>query len=101
MGSLDNLIPFEKGNKMSKGRPKGSKNKSTIVKKWLNLLQNTKNDLTGHEEELTQEDLITIAMIQKAKKGSEQAYEKLMNNRYPNDETTTSQIIVVRPKNDS
>ena len=67
---LDNLTPFPPGNNANpNGRPKGSKNRSTIARKWLEVMQDTKNPITGELEKLSQEDLITLAMIHKARKG--------------------------------
>ena len=38
MANNDNLKPFKKGQSGNpKGRPKGSKNRSTIIKKWLEV----------------------------------------------------------------
>lgn len=64
------------------GRPKGSKNRSTIASKWLETCQTLKNPITGENETLTQEDLITLALIHKARKGDVQAYKQLMDSVY-------------------
>ena len=64
------------------GRPKGSKNKSTIARKWLEVEETALNELTGLEEKLTQEDLITLAVIKRAKKGDVKAYKELMNSAF-------------------
>lgn len=64
------------------GRPKGSKNRSTIAKKWLEVNQNKKNPLTELQEILNQEDLMTLALIKKAKEGDVSAYKELMNSAY-------------------
>lgn len=79
---LANLEPhkFKKGEVHNPaGRPKGSKNKSTTARKWLELMENSVNEITGLEETLTQEDLMTLAMIKRAKKGDVKAYKELMN----------------------
>jgi hypothetical protein len=67
------------------GRPKGSKNKSTIARKWLELAEHAVNEITGMEETLTQEDLMTLAMIKRAKKGDVKAYKELMNSAFGED----------------
>jgi hypothetical protein len=64
------------------GRPKGSKNRSTIAKKWLDVNQDKKNPLTDIKELLSQEDLMTLALIKKAKEGDVSAYKELMNSAY-------------------
>jgi poly(3-hydroxybutyrate) depolymerase len=48
---LDNLIPFEKGESGNpNGRPKGSKNRSTIARRWMEVNQSLKNPLTSETE---------------------------------------------------
>ena len=41
-----------------------------------------KNPLTGFEEEMTQEDLMTLALIKKARDGDVSAYKALMDSGY-------------------
>jgi hypothetical protein len=80
---LDNLTPFPPGNNANpNGRPKGSKNRSTIARKWLEVIQESKNPITGELEKLSQEDLITLAMIHKARKGDVGAYKQLMDSGF-------------------
>ena len=64
------------------GRPKGSKNRSTIARKWLEVNQNLKNPLTGENETMSQEDLMTLALIKKAREGDVNAYKALMDSGY-------------------
>lgn len=74
---------FKKGEVSNpNGRPKGSKNKSTVARKWLELCEETINEITGFEEVLTQEDLMTLAMIKRARKGDVKAYKELMNSAF-------------------
>ena len=83
MANEENLIPYQKGQSGNpKGRPVGSKNRSTIAKKWLSVEQNQKNPLTNKDEDMSQEDLITLALIKKARKGDVQAYQKLLDSAY-------------------
>ena len=80
---LDNLKPFEKGESGNpKGRPKGAKNRSTIARYWLEVNQNLKNPLTGDTETMSQEDLMTLALIKKAREGDVAAYRALMDSGY-------------------
>ena len=45
---------FKKGQSGNpNGRPKGSKNRSTIAKYWLEVNQNLKNPLTGENETMS------------------------------------------------
>lgn len=80
---LENLKPFEKGESGNPaGRPKGAKNRSTIAKQWLEVNQKLKNPLTGNEETMSQEDLMTLALIKKAREGDVAAYKALMDSGY-------------------
>jgi hypothetical protein len=77
------LKPFDKGESGNpNGRPKGSKNRSTIARHWLQVNQNLKNPLTGQEETMSQEDLMTLALIKKAREGDVNAYKALMDSGY-------------------
>jgi hypothetical protein len=81
MANEENLIPYKKGQSGNpKGRPVGSKNRSTIAKKWLSVEQDLKNPLTGDKETMSQEDLMTLALIKKAREGDTQAYQKLLDS---------------------
>lgn len=64
------------------GRPKGSLNRSTIARKWLEVNQSLKNPLTGENETMSQEDLMTLALIKKAREGDVNAYKALMDSGY-------------------
>lgn len=75
------------------GRPKGSRNRSTIAKQWLEVSQKIKNPITGKEENLEQQDIMTLALIKKARNGDVSAYKELMDSAYgkivqPTDITT-------------
>lgn len=74
------------------GRPKGSKNRSTIARKWLEVMQDAKNPITGELEKLSQEDLITLAMIHKARKGDVNAYKQLMDSGFGLPKQTIEQV---------
>ena len=74
---------YEKGESGNpKGRPKGAKNRSTIARYWLAVNQNLKNPLTGESETMSQEDLMTLALIKKAREGDVNAYKALMDSGY-------------------
>ena len=64
------------------GRPVGSKNRSTIAKKWLETIENVKNPITGESEDLTQEDIGTLALIKKMRSGDVRAYISLMDSAF-------------------
>ena len=82
--SLENLRPSwqkgESGN--ANGRPKGALGRSTIARRWLEVETKERNNITGEDENLTQEDFITLAQIKKAKAGDTNAYKELLNSAY-------------------
>ena len=81
--SLNNLKKFSSEYQPEKnGRNKGSKNRSTIARKWLEVNQSLKNPLTGDQETMSQEDLMTLALIKKAREGDVSAYKALMDSGY-------------------
>lgn len=83
MAKEDNLKKFSSEYQPEKnGRPKGAKNRSTIAKYWLEVNQKLKNPLTGAEETMSQEDLMTLALIKKAREGDVSAYRALMDSGY-------------------
>lgn len=80
--NLENLKPFKKG---ESGNPKGSKpgvkHRGTIARKWLDLETKSQNPLSGIEEILSQEDIITLGQI-KAARTDPSAYKVLMDSAY-------------------
>ncbi len=90
MAKDENLIPATKGEvRNPNGRPKGAKNRSTIVRELFELATKQKNVITGAEETLTQEQAITYAMLLKATKGDVNAYKALMDSCYGAPKQTT------------
>jgi hypothetical protein len=74
---------MQKGTTLNpKGRPKGAKSRSTIARYWLEVNQKLKNPLTGTDETMSQEDLMTLALIKKAREGDVAAYKALMDSGY-------------------
>ncbi len=85
MANEDNIKKheFKKGQSGNPaGRPKGSLNRSTIARRWLEASRKGKNPITGEDEVLTQEDIITLALIRKAMDGDVSAYKALMDSGY-------------------
>lgn len=75
------LIRVEKGDPSPNpnGRPKGSLNTKTIIRRWLSAVETAKNALSGEDEDLTQLDIITIAQIVKARNGDTFAFNALLD----------------------
>ena len=98
MAKEDNLKKFSSEYQPEKnGRPKGSKNRSTIAKYWLEVNQKLKNPLTGTDEVMSQEDLMTLALIKKAREGDVAAYKALMDSGYGAPLQQIEQTILEQP----
>ena len=83
MPNEENLKKFSSEYQPEKnGRPKGRKNRSTIARRWLEVNQELKNPLTSEFEVMSQEDLMTLALIKKARNGDVNAYKVLMDSGY-------------------
>ncbi len=83
MANEENLKSYKPGQSGNpNGRPKGSKNRSTIARQWLEVNQSLKNPITGENETMSQEDLMTLALIKKAREGDVSAYKALMDSGY-------------------
>ncbi len=82
--NLKKRVPFEPNDERINrdGRPKGSRNRTTIVKDWLETSYKFKNPITDIEEDILFVDQITIAQIDKARKGDTAAYKELMDAGY-------------------
>ena len=97
MANEENLNPFKKGQSGNpKGRPVGKKSRSTIAKKWLETPEKFKNPITGEIEELTQEDIGTLALIKKMRSGDVRAYDSLMDSAHGKAIQTND--VIVNPK---
>lgn len=85
MGQIDNLKNFEKGKSGNpNGRPKGSKNRSTSLKKMLGLKAQIINPASEDGEIMkgTVEDKMAAAMVQKALSGNLMAFREIMDCVY-------------------
>ena len=85
MANENNIIPhqFKKGESGNPaGRPVGARNRSTIVKQWLEVKKRAKNPISNKEEELEIQDMMVLALINKALKGDVNAFKELMDSGY-------------------
>lgn len=85
MAKEDNLKPpwkkGETGNPV--GRIKGSKNRATVARECLALLIKGENPLTGEEESITAEYLMTLKQIKKAIDSQDtNAYKAIMDSAF-------------------
>ena len=99
MANEQNLIPAKKGEiRNPKGRGKGVRGRATIVREWLMVEQKFKNPLTGQEEILSQADIMTLAVISKARKGDVIAFRELMDSGFgKNKEIQETMLSVTTP----
>ncbi len=83
MGGFPNKeAQFEKGWKGGPGRPKGAKNRSTLLKKWLEMPAKFTNPETKEQTEGTIEEKVELVMIAQAMKGNVQAYKEIKDTLY-------------------
>jgi hypothetical protein len=69
--------PGQSGN--PEGKKPGTKNAATIISKWLEAKTKSLNPITQSEEELTQEDIIVLKQLAKARNGDTRAFDTLMD----------------------
>lgn len=102
---IANLKSFKKGDHGNpNGRPKGVKNRSTILKKWIEVTAKLKNPVTGKDEIGTVEDKVNLALITKALSGDVQAIKEINDTLYgkiPNKDELTipEQINIIFTRN--
>ena len=80
---VPNNKPFPKGvSGNPNGRPKGLRNRSTIVREWLEANYKKVNPITGQNETLQIQDHLVISLIGKALKGDVQAFRELFDSAH-------------------
>jgi hypothetical protein len=80
---LANLKPPKKGEvRNPNGRPKGTPNIKTVLRKWLETEQKGKNPFTNKEENMTQLDVIVLQQLVKARKGDTTAFNTLLDRYF-------------------
>ncbi len=82
--SLANLRPKKKGDKCNPGagRPKGKKNRRTLLKKWLDTKMEIENPVSGEKTEGILEDQVVLALINAAINGDVGAIKEVFDTRY-------------------
>lgn len=74
---------FKKGQSGNpKGRPKGSRNRDTLLRKWLETKTSIKNPVSGKVEKITVEDEVVLALIKEARKGNVTAIREIQDTMY-------------------
>jgi len=77
--------PFKKGDPSPNpnGRPKGSRNRSTVIREFLEATMTEKNPITGKTEKLSVEQLMALSMIKQVlSKGNVHAWNSIKDDAY-------------------
>lgn len=83
MANEQNLKPWPKGvSGNPAGRPPGTKDKSTIAKKWLEATSRGENYITKQMEDLSEEDWQILSLIKQGRRGNTQAIKMLFDLVY-------------------
>lgn len=85
MANEANLKPFKKGEDKRRnvtGENAGSKWRSTSALKWLGVKQSQKNPISNKDEVMSQEDIMTLSLIKRAREGDVNAYKAIMDSAY-------------------
>ena len=79
----ENIIPPVKGEiRNPKGKPVGTKNRKTLLRKWLELNASVLTPITGEQQTGTIEDAVNIALIKKALEGDVNAIKEINDTLY-------------------
>jgi hypothetical protein len=80
---IPNNKPFKKGESGNpNGRPKGSRNKSTMYRDILEIMESMTNPLTGDVQNLSLAERLIIVQALKGLDGDFNAYRDLMDSAY-------------------
>ena len=83
MPNPENIKPPVKGEiRNPKGKPKGTKNRATLLRQWIEANTKVKDPTSGKEIKVTFEDKIELAIILKALKGDVAAYKEIKDTLY-------------------
>ena len=74
---------FQKGQSGNpKGRPKGTRNRSTVAKEILNLMTEGTNPVTREQQQMSQEHIVYFALLKKARNGDVAASKAILDSAY-------------------
>lgn len=80
MANSENLTPFQPGKSGNPaGKPKGTLDAKTVIRKWLEVKEKIKNPITGKMEIMTQYDAIVLAQLAKARAKGTDAFNALLD----------------------
>lgn len=82
-GRERHLKPPQKGEvRNPKGKPKGTKNRSTVLKNLFEIVTTVKDPFTGKETKMTLEERLMMALVLKGLKGDVNAVREAMDSVY-------------------
>jgi hypothetical protein len=83
MPNPENIIPPKKGEvRNPKGKPPGTKNRATILRKWIEINAKITDPETKKVSVGTMEDKIALALVAKANTGDVQAIKEINDTLY-------------------
>jgi hypothetical protein len=83
MGKLENLKSYKPGQSGNpKGKPKGTKNRATALKRFMDLSAKIINPENSKSMDGTIEEKIAAAQIKKALEGDTTAFREIMDSLY-------------------
>lgn len=104
MANEGNLKPAKKGEvRNPAGKPPGTRNRSTIVRELLSALRDCPDNLAlavpSVKGQLSTEEVITLAQIERAANGDTNAYKAIMDSAYgaPKQDLTSDGKALVPP----
>lgn len=75
-----NLKPAKKGEiRNPKGKPKGTLNSKTILKRFMAIEEKVRNPMTGTDEKLTLAETLYLVQLAKARKGDLSSFKEVMD----------------------
>lgn len=79
-GVNDNLRPAKKGEvRNPKGKPKGTLNSKTILRRFLSLEENIRNPVTGSDEKMSVLEVLYLKQIAKARNGDLPSFKEVVD----------------------
>jgi len=83
MPTPENIRPPVKGEiRNPKGKPVGTKNRKTLLKKWLELNASVLTPITNEPQVGTVEDAVYLALIKKGLEGDVNAIKEISDTMY-------------------
>ncbi len=100
MANEQNLTPWKPGQSGNPaGRPRGTENSATRLRRLLDAVQKAKSPVTKQDEEFTTLELMDAAMISRALRGDVIAYREILDRaegKVPTKQEVSGQLELVK-----